>query len=256
MKEPIFVLSTGRTGTKYFSTFFSKNCENVSSYHTTRYTRFLNVLGNMYKQNIVSGRVVKFIWKRLKYEEIHSHKSRYIECNPYYYNITKIIAQFFPDVKFVYIVRSPKSFIISHIKWENQRWQSIIANRLVPFWQPVPFLDQLKGFRHDYHQRVEFYSKVWVEKNEVILMDMKENDNSLLLKFEDIFDPQTGVDIIKSLVDWLDLELKKPINREIVTARINQTRNDGVDYWDGGCADSVNRICGRVMKELEYEICS
>jgi len=253
MNNPIFLVSTGRTGTKFFSKFFSTYAVGVAPYHTTRYTRLLNVLGNMYRQKLISRSMIKVLWKRVKLREIQSHNLRYIECNPYYYNIIDIITDFFPEAKFIYIIRLPKAFIISHIKWEKQRLKSTIANRLVPFWQPISYMDQVKGFKNDYYQRVAFYSKVWARKNASILKAAKGNDNVFTLKFEQIFHPVTGVDVMERLIKWLGVAVKKPITQAVIATKINTANEENANSWDQHCTKTVNRYCRSLLKEIGYE---
>lgn len=253
MNNPIFFISTGRTGTKFFSNFFSDYAFDVASYHTSRFTRILNVLGNMYWKKILSRTTMKTLWKLFKYGEIESHRLRYLECNPYYYNMIDIVADFFPDAKFVFLIRFPRAFIISHIRWERQRWQSIIANRLVPFWQPTSYLDQVRGLRNNYYQRVEFYSKIWARKNKAILTAVLGNRNAIILKFEQVFHPSTGVDIMANLVKWLEVSLKKPVTTEMITTKINMTKGFNADLWDNTCNKIMHRYCQYLLKEFGYE---
>ncbi len=253
MKNPIFLVSTGRTGTKFFSSFFSTYAVDVASYHTTRHTRLLNVLGNMHRQKLISRSIMKAFWKQIKFREIQSHELRYIECNPYYYNIIDIITEFFPEAKFIFVIRFPKTFVLSHIKWERQRWKSAIANRLIPYWQPTSYLDQLRGFKHDYYQRVEFYSKVWARKNAAIRENAVDNTNAMILKFEEIFHHTKGVDVMARLTKWLDIELKAPITKEMVTAKINTSKGTANDIWDDHCTKIMNRFCFSLLRDLGYE---
>ena len=253
MKNPIYLVSTGRTGTKYFSNFFSTYGIDVTSYHTSKFTRTVNVLGNMYRQKMLSRRMMKMLLKHIKFHSVQSHNSRYIECNPYYYNIIDIIDDFFPEAKFIFVVRSPKSFISSYIKMERQRWKSTIANRLIPFWQPTSYLDQIRGIGNNYYQRVEFFSKVWARKNTTIMKALSGRNNSISLRFEQVFNPATGVDVMKGLIKWLDIGLKKPITQEMIVTKKNATIEDNVNSWDGHCTTIMNRYCSSVLRDLGYE---
>jgi hypothetical protein len=250
--RPIFLVSTGRTGTKYFSKLFAAHCTNVTCYHESRLSRLITVLSNMLMRGIISKRMMKKVWKFLKYGEIISGTTRYIECNPNYYNIIEIINELFPEAKFIFIVRSPKSYIISHINWERQRWRSIIANRLVPFWQPMPYLEELKGFRNDYHQRVNFYSTIWERKNSQILDSIRGWDNVITLRFEDIFDARKGKEILTDLMEWLELPLVRPIDTAVVTAKQNVSERDISGQWDEECTRIVMNNNGKLMEKFGY----
>jgi hypothetical protein len=251
--RPIFLVSTGRTGTKYFSKLFSTHCSGITCYHTSSFSRLLNVISNMHWQGIIPKNVMKRIWKTLKYKEIRSLSMRYIECNPNYYNLIEIISELFPDAKFIYVVRSPKAYITSHINWERQRWKSIIANRLVPFWQPMPYIEELKGFTNDYHQRVDFYSTIWERKNAHILETIAGNEHVITLRFEDIFDPQKGTDILFRLMEWLELPLVRPIDSKTVTTKQNISRTGSEDQWNEHCSQIVKRNNSGLMERFGYK---
>ena len=250
MNNPIFLISTGRTGTNFFSRLFSEHCENVASYHTTRFTRFLNVLGNMHYFNLISEKRLRLIWKQFKYREINRHSRQYIENNPYYYSYLNIINDLFPEAKFIWITRFPKSFIISHIQWEQQRLQSRIANSLIPFWQPVSYLEQLKSILN-YYQRVEYYSKVWARKNIFILSSLGESPNFRRIKFEDVFNPNIGLSTIMNLMSWLELPATKPITSEVLERKLNKSRNAG-NFWDEKCENLMKHYCKTMMGTLGY----
>ena len=256
MNNPIFLVSTGRTGTKFFSNFFSMYGIDVASYHTSSFTRALNVLGNMYWGKLVSRSMMKFLWQRLKFKRIKSHASRYIECNPYYYNMIDIILDCFPGAKFIFIIRTPKAFIVSHIKWERQRLKSMIANRLIPFWQPTSYLDQIIGFKNDYYQRVGFYSKIWARKNAAIMGAVSGKDNVITLFFEQLFHPETGVDVMSGLVRWLDVPLNKPITEDMITAKKNISKGVQTESWDDNCTKIMNSYCQPLLRKLGEDFIS
>ncbi len=249
--RPIFLISTGRTGTKFFSRFFPEYCNDVASYHTSRFTRLLNILGNMYYFNIIPEKKMGIVWKHLKYKTIASHTSRYIENNPYYYNCINIIKRLFPETKIIWIVRHPKSFIISHIKWERQRLKSRVANYLIPFWQPVSYKEQLQGLHYYYYQRVEVYSKVWLRKNQTIAGSLKKNDNYYLIKFEEVFNPHNGISSLTTLLDWLGLPLVKPLPQNLLEHKVNSS-SSSEQKWDEKCERIMRNHCKTMMDRLGY----
>lgn len=256
MNNPILLVSTGRTGTKYFSNFFADYGAEVASYHTTRYTRIINILANMYNRGYISLSLLAVIWKRLKLKFIESHQKRYIECNPYYYNLVVTINDYFPKAKFVIIVRHPKTFIKSYIQWEHQRWKSLLANRLLPFWQPVSYWEHLMGFTNNYHQRVKFYSTIWTIKNDFLIRTLAGKDNAIMLRFEDTFNPESGAQVLTDLMKWLEIPLTKPVDQSAVTTKVNVSGSwKKEDLWDDRCTEIMLHNCGELMQLLGYETC-
>lgn len=254
MNNPIFLVSTGRTGTKYFSDFFSKYASGLVSYHTSKYTRFLNIVSNIYARNLISKSLMEKIWKGLKFKKIQNTNLRYFESNPYYYNLIDIINSFFPKSKFVCIVRNPKTFILSHIRWETQRWQSTIANCLVPFWQPTSYRDQIMGLKRDYYQRVAFYARIWNRKNTAILRQALGKKNVTTIRFEDIFDQENGIYVLSKVSDWLNLNLVKPVTKDIITKKINTSKSYTQKQWDKDCYQIVKKYCSSLAIKTGYSI--
>jgi hypothetical protein len=251
--NPVFLVSTGRTGTKFFSRLFSRHASGVAAYHTSQFTRLINVLGNFYALHQGTRFLVKGLWKFLKFGKICSSPKRYIECNPYYYGIVDIILEMFPHSKIICVVRSPKTFVISHLRWEKQRWQSIIANRCVPFWQPTSYGNQLMGFRWDIYQRVSFYSEVWARKNETITRSLPGDGRSVILRFEDVFDPKNGAQLLNDLMEWLDIRISKPITPETIGTKMNRSGGTPAQWWDERCSSIMRQFCSSLMREYGYD---
>lgn len=246
------MISTGRTGTKYFSRFFREYIIDVASYHTTNYTRFINVVGNLYALKLLPPFFAGKIWKALKYDSIKSHRLRYIENNPHYYSLTNMISGYFPQAKYIYVVRSPKSYILSHFKKEDQHIKSKIANCLVPFWQPISYFEQVKGLFGDFYQRVEFYADIWNYKNNYLLSVSRENTQYMTIRFEDVFDPGKGPDILKQLADWLGLVPKRRIDSSVLLEKVNSSKADQKIFWDERCNKIVADKCMALMKIFQY----
>ena len=252
MNNPIFLISTGRTGTKFFSQLFSIHCTDTISHHTSKFTRFLNVAGNATYFGVLPRKATAILWKLLKYNDSSTSPGRYIENNPYYYNYIPLICQLFTDAKIIWVVRHPKSFIQSHIQWERQRAQSRLANCLIPFWQPVAYIDQLRGMLDDDHQRVDFYSKTWQRKNQVILNHLQNTDRYVMIKFEEVFDPARGLDIVKNLLEWLELPVKNSLTKKMFEKKINSSQSL-LCSWDEICDRIMISHCGQLMQKLGYD---
>jgi len=251
MKKQIFLVSTGRTGTKFFSKFFADYFDNVSSYHTTKNSEFLNIVSNLYQLKIIKRNKARKAWQLLKNNFVSSHDGTYIECNPYYYGILDIISEFYKDLSIIHIIRSPKSYVISHVKKEKQNIKSRIANKLIPYWQPVLLREQIKGISGDFYQRVDFYSQVWNFKNKVISRSGTELP-LLTFKFEDIFESDKGEDVLCRLLKEFNLEPTTDINKELLKRKINSTRSSKKIQWDNKCDEIVNKNCGNIMKRFGY----
>ena len=78
------------------------------------------------------------------------------------------------------------------------------------------------------------------------------NDNATVLKFEDIFHPLNGIQVMVKLVKWLNISLIQPITSEMITEKINKTKNIQTNGWDNHCTEIVNKYCSSLIKEFKY----
>lgn len=251
--KPVFLVSTGRTGTKFFSGFFARYGGAVSSLHYPPRTRVIHVLANAYEVGILSANAMQSLWRAQREKSIQNHEGRYVECNGYYYNLIDTIRASFPQAKFVFVVRSPKGFIRSHVNWERFQWKSTIAARLIPLWQPISYFEQLKGWRNNYHQRVEFYAKIWARKNASITAHASDPNCLRTVRYEDVFDETKGPRILGDLLDWLEIPVEKPILPEALTERVNLSRQKSEELWDTRCDEIVQLHCRDLMELYGYK---
>ncbi len=124
IKDPVFVLSTGRCGTKWFSDIFQKD-RSLAVFHAP--VPNLSVQGKyawellrdnhrdpsspefkLLAEIFIAGRE-----QHLRYTA--KAEKRYIETNNYITFFAPVLADIFPDAKFLHIVRNPVGFIRSGI---------------------------------------------------------------------------------------------------------------------------------------------
>jgi len=123
IKEPVFFLSTGRCGTKWFSDLLNHN-KSLMVLHNP--IPNLSVQSKLAYQNLVKDKTITLEKTYLK--EIfltgreqflrYSYKSqkRYIETNNYITFFAPILIDLFPDAKFVHLYRHPGEFVRSGIR--------------------------------------------------------------------------------------------------------------------------------------------
>lgn len=122
IKEPVFFLSTGRCGTKWFSDLLAKD-RDLAVFHaplpnlavpgktawSISKTNNFDLPDNEFlllKEIFLAGRE-----QHLRYTA--KAQKRYVETNNYITFFAPVLAKIFPDAKFVHIVRDPVSFIRS-----------------------------------------------------------------------------------------------------------------------------------------------
>ncbi|WP_200239809.1 sulfotransferase [Thiohalocapsa halophila] len=252
--EPVFLVSTGRTGTRFLAEVFAKYGRAVASHHTTTFTRPLNILNNLVALGVLPRALPNAWADRLLIPRISTAQDRWIECNPYYAGSVALLRRRFPGAYFVMVVRHPQAFCNSHLRWERQRLASRIANQLIPAWAPISFHEQLLGLMQNENQRIRYYAKVWSTRNEIILNGLSDHRRSRILRFEDIFDRDMGGQAITNLFDWLRLPVVSyPIN--IAPGdKPNRTVSASHIEWNDRRRQLIYRHCGSLMLRLGYEV--
>ncbi len=147
LKPPIFVLGNIRSGTSILADLISAH-PSLVKWHEPRTLWLFADPGrphDEFDERDASERVVRYIRKRfLEYQETHGGR-RVLEKTPQ--NILKLryVRAIFPEATFVFIVRSPFSYISS----VEAKWQRVVKpDRLMrrfretPFWQVPYYLRQ------------------------------------------------------------------------------------------------------------------
>lgn len=254
-KDPVFLVSTGRTGTKFFAALFRRHAVGVSAHHICPGTRRQNILNGMAALGLLPQQVADAWLAKNTVARIRSESLRWIECNLYYFNSIAALRRSFPESRFVHVSRHPRGFCESHIRWERQRLQSRIANQLIPFWAPVAYHEQLLGIFGSYHQRVRYYAQVWASRNRIMLDQLEGDDSAIFLRFEDVFGSTKGNLCLEGLFHSLDIELRQPITQGVLAQRQNQTMHQAdAAPWDDVCDRLIARHCSALMQRFGYSL--
>jgi hypothetical protein len=182
--QPILIISTGRTGTIFFSRLFADLYPTLAaSYHERGNSRPMQILTNLHFSHLFPKSGLIAAWKLFKSGEIEAcEKPFHIDANCFLYGLAPLAPELYPNLKVLHIVRDPRSYVTSHLNFSRQKGTSFIANYFVPFWQPNPFLvGGLPLSRSFGFTRFEKYCWIWNFKNRV--MDGLENSSTPYLLF-------------------------------------------------------------------------
>jgi len=254
----VFIISTGRTGTKALAEFFNSNFDSVAAYHQPSFSRIVNVASNLYLCGKLNGNSLHRLVRKLKKRRIEKTPEQfYIEANSLNYGVSKILREIFDNVAIIHIVRDPRTFVRSYLNWVHTRTKSYIANKLTPFWQPSGVLtgeiskEEWDNFEE--FQRVAWY---WTFKNRRI-EQMHEGDGGYLrLRFEDIFDKAKCETNLKGLLDFIGLPYKDNLV-SFVNSKKNVSKKSYCPPFSEWSVEKKRRlyeICAPLMREYGYTI--
>lgn len=211
--SPVFILSTGRSGSKFLASLLNAT-PNAAAFHEPRPTLQYfsdyayhhqdeeNVLTNMIDAARMESILDVFIKDKI-----------YVESNQCLTFFAPFIARCFGGAKFVHVVRHPGDFVRSAVRKGWHRNDSI--------WE-AGRVKMADSDRWDKMDQVEKLGWVWVTTNRFIdrFKERIEPRRSLTLKFEDLVNE---VGAVKKLLEFAcagDIDSGKI--KEMQAARINE----------------------------------
>src|SRR5262245_52182923 len=125
IRDPVLVVSTGRTGTKFIASWLSAVYADVEAHHITPWSTLINVVGNASLSGLVPQAAVLALWRRLKGRTFAvTNRAFYVDSNNHLYAFAAFARQLYPGVKVVHVVRDPRTYVRSHLNWARQRAKS------------------------------------------------------------------------------------------------------------------------------------
>lgn len=239
--RPVFILSTGRTGTDFFTRLFNEAVPEAWSLHEPR------PAFRRRGQQLLSRSPSAFELQYFRLPRIQRHRAReeslYVETNYHLFACIPLLRKAFPGAFIVHIIRDGREVVTS---WLN-KWRYITNEHITPFHLPG-HPDQEKWPYWDPLERNAWY---WRTVQEVVDRDGVD----MKLRFEDLF-KENGGDVLKlleALEDRIgyDPDHVKGLLREKVNPsprRFFPAYKEWPDHWK----ENFERIAGSKMEELGY----
>ena len=179
MPSPVFILSTGRTGTQFFEDYFNQTSDAVCRHEPWPSRRF-KFLSNLYLNQKVSARRVSRIYQRSRKKLFRSLKGRkYIESSNFIFGCMNPLREQYKEVKIIHIVRHPLSYVTSHLGKGFWRGHKRFFARYVPYWlEKLPVEDR--------SDPIELLAARWTYVNSQI-GSYAFGHPYLRIRFEDLF---------------------------------------------------------------------
>lgn len=196
-----FILSTGRTGTQFFSRYLTESCHDVLCLHEPKPSRRFKWYSNFYLQHKLSAEFIgrQFLSKR-KNVINRTDFSHYVESSNFMFGCIPAIADVAPELSVIHIIREPVAYIRSHLN--KGFWSGIkgFTAKNIPGW--LEFLDTEIKKSND---PVLILAARWIYVNRVI-EGYQQQYPYMLLRFEDLFgqDKQKGIAKLDELRTFLN----------------------------------------------------
>lgn len=253
--DPVLIVSTGRTGTRFLAQYLSSHYPDVEAHHTTDWSRLINVLGNMQLTGLIGEGAVLAAWRVLKAKRFAvTDKSYFVDSNNHLFAFAAMARRVYPGVRIVHVVRDPRTYVRSHLNWSTQRTASYVANYLVPFWQPNGWLLNEVGLKKWINMsKFDKFCWIWDFKNRLMASIESTAAPYLRVRFEDVTGPPENSDQLEALARFIGLDAGSRRGGE--TAPVNQTterRFPAWEQWPDADCRTLERFCGEQMRRYGY----
>jgi hypothetical protein len=268
--RPVFILSTGRTGTKFFAGFFSSGFNHVYAVHEPS-PDMLELGLSVVRGEISFRRARKEL--RLSRQNIckqvnKKNYSYYIESNNNISFIVPLLKDYFKNCKIIHVVRDGRNFVRS--SYSKVIFPPRDGKPAMLFMTPgdhrrrlqaVDFPDDPYHYRWKEMTRFERICWYWVKVNSIIEYSIKGDKNSIRVKYEDIFSEDSGIETISNIIEFLDLTDKMSFNKDemkkFFEKKVNYTEKFLLPQWSEWTSqqrDFFIEIAGRKMEEYGYDL--
>ena len=243
-KEKYYLLSTGRTSTKFIASHLVDIKGKKNNFHQRDFSRIVNIKSN-----------ISLFYNNYRPQFLNYYCSLFEDylpqstCDPlqsialYQY----ILDNNNSNIKIIHIIRDPRDFITSLTNWKNRKISGIIAHHFLPFWHPIPnisiktaIIDQLNC------NKIDQFAKVWTYKNELFGTLENKCKNYRLFKFEDI---TSSKNVLLELLNYLEVS-NIPANRLINNKLVSNKNSKPFPYWRNWKKKEANMVdyyCGELI---------
>ena len=242
-KKVVFILSTGRTGTKFLASYYSK-APGVFAVHEPKPSRVLRLWTMAYFQSKVSETKMAQVLNKFRLKLIQNvREETYIESNNFMAGFAPSITKEFKEPIIIHVVRDPRDYIKSAMNKRANSGLKGLVNRLMPYAH-LP----LGEGENAVLIRTATY---WEMTNRCLQQAGKDYKNYHLFKFEDIVDP--GSDALDKLSNILNVAMdKKPLGKNKKINQAHLSVMSGWQTWSAEQCEIVQDICGPLMREYGY----
>ena len=253
-----FIISTGRTGTKFFKHYLDTLPDTTAFHEPT--PDLLDIGINLARGKITPKDARRYISasRSLQLLITNSLQSKhYVESNNRLFSLIPILPDIFPSCRILHIVRDGRDVVRSCM---NRKYYTSADGffRNGMRIQAVDFPDDPYAAKWSNMTPFEKTCWWWTKKDRTIYDAVLNNPNSITLKFEDLFDATTCCTSLDLLLQHLRIPYTpSDLDRysEWLTKKINAQKTHSFPHWDEWTDEHKQQfqaICGEHMALYGY----
>ncbi|WP_224485310.1 sulfotransferase [Robertkochia aurantiaca] len=252
--EPVFFLSTGRTGTKLFTSILSKDRNNIVEHAPSPELIFESKeIFNLHEGDSLLDKNIRRLIFSLLFQTRKQyffrsviHGKRYIETNNRITFFAPLIKEFIPNAKFVFIHRHPGEFVRSGLRrgWYSGNHDHDIGRITMQSTERWSELNDI--------QRISW---LWNETNMFIdgfLKDLK-SDDYIVLNFNEI-----NTEKVEEVINFIGSKgISKKHIKNCLGSKINAQRAGSFpayENWADKDRSELIDFCGVLARKYGYEL--
>ncbi|MDL1974692.1 MAG: sulfotransferase domain-containing protein [Deltaproteobacteria bacterium] len=253
MKNRVYILSTGRAGTTFLFNIFNTINSELSLTHQKRWSRTINILGNIPLPINCQIKIIYHFFKNIKNESIPLSTVDPLLSLSIFILIKNGIIK---NPKVVHLVRDPRDFVTSFMNWKSQSFSKKILHNLIPFWQPFPRGKGLSFFHWIFMSKFEKFCWTWYYKN-YLFKQLEGKTNYKLIKMENLTKGYNSKANVKTLARFCGLGKKEFDYEQITSHSTNKSITKcfpSYNNWSAKKQNTLKRICGELMIDFGYQL--
>lgn len=257
-KKTLFFVALARGGTQFFTRFFQRD-EFTNVLCKGHLWPRLNNVNVLYDSNQLSGEGVKEAICRFKPEIMDARQETLVSVSHDYWAIIEQLAEVFVNSKFVFISRDPRKFILSAASHPPEVQNINKSRASLPYltYDTLPSAARRpakNGFVGPASYWWNSYTKSYYDAV------TKLGDRGLVVRFEDIFAPESGFPGMKTIADFVKELVVIPVNDGWLGPAF-ETKVNSFSYsfpqwkdWKEEDRNTLAESCGNTMALLGYDI--
>ncbi|MGM0441608.1 MAG: sulfotransferase [Elusimicrobiota bacterium] len=243
-----FLVSTGRTGTKFLARFFNKYSDTYAL-HEPR-PDFLKEGIDFARGKLKEDRLKKILSgnRQALFKKIKRLKSEhYVESNNRLFSMLEPLKDIYPGARVVHIVRDGRDYVRSGMSRAWYKKQDTTYRLRADFFPKDPYYE-----KWDEMSRFQKICWRWQKKDGFIYRSLKNINNAITVKYEEIFndDDFKGLHRIADYIE-MDKDSTEKLVRDQMENKINATREYEIPHWRDWGAKRIkefNEIAGKHME--------
>jgi hypothetical protein len=246
-KKFVFIVSSGRTGTKAIAQHLSRCYPQVWAAHEPAPSWRLRMGTTRALCGKASRAELTQMLVKLRRAMVgRVQQGIYVESNPYLSGFIEVLGDVFAGASVVHVVRDPRTYVRSGVNFGAFRGMKKLAAEFWPDWFPKP---RQNWSEMDAIERLAWF---WSQVNSHLNRgEQLYGPGYLRIRFETLF----SEDGLARLTDWIGLERSSALAEEAQKERVNASKVDELPAWEKWSLQDQAKVmkhCEPLMRTYGY----